>query len=128
MGEEQARGDLVGKAAQVGVRPGGQDQAGDALIDITRRTCNGRLTAAEALGQHVSLIASPGDEQGQLDALNQLLSREEEKIDLSKARRLLGFTGATLPTAERLCLLTRRQRIEPERSLQGLADVADVDT
>jgi len=25
------------------------DQAGDALIDITRRTCNGRLTAAEAL-------------------------------------------------------------------------------
>jgi (2R)-sulfolactate sulfo-lyase subunit beta len=26
------------------------DQAGDALIDITRRTCNGRLTAAEALG------------------------------------------------------------------------------
>ncbi len=26
------------------------DQAGDALIDIMRRTCNGRLTAAEALG------------------------------------------------------------------------------
>ncbi|MBM3569008.1 MAG: D-galactarate dehydratase [Alphaproteobacteria bacterium] len=26
------------------------DQAGDALIDITIRTCNGRLTAAEALG------------------------------------------------------------------------------
>ena len=26
------------------------DQAGDALIEITRRTCNGRLTAAEALG------------------------------------------------------------------------------
>ncbi|MBI2978776.1 MAG: UxaA family hydrolase [Rhodospirillales bacterium] len=26
------------------------DQAGDALIDITMRTCNGRLTAAEALG------------------------------------------------------------------------------
>ncbi len=26
------------------------DQAGDALIDITRRTCNGRLTAAESLG------------------------------------------------------------------------------
>lgn len=26
------------------------DQAGDALIDITRRTCNGRFTAAEALG------------------------------------------------------------------------------
>ncbi|MEQ8604787.1 MAG: UxaA family hydrolase [Marivibrio sp.] len=25
------------------------DQAGDALIDVTRRTCNGRLTAAEAL-------------------------------------------------------------------------------
>jgi (2R)-sulfolactate sulfo-lyase subunit beta len=25
------------------------DQAGDALIDITKRTCNGRLTAAEAL-------------------------------------------------------------------------------
>jgi (2R)-sulfolactate sulfo-lyase subunit beta len=25
------------------------DQAGDALIDITLRTCNGRLTAAEAL-------------------------------------------------------------------------------
>ena len=25
------------------------DEAGDALIDITRRTCNGRLTAAEAL-------------------------------------------------------------------------------
>lgn len=27
----------------------GLDEAGDALIDITRRTCNGRLTAAEAL-------------------------------------------------------------------------------
>ena len=26
------------------------DDAGDALIDITLRTCNGRLTAAEALG------------------------------------------------------------------------------
>ncbi|MFQ5764108.1 MAG: UxaA family hydrolase [Rhodospirillales bacterium] len=26
------------------------DQAGDALIDVTVRTCNGRLTAAEALG------------------------------------------------------------------------------
>ena len=26
------------------------DQAGDALIEMTRRTCNGRLTAAEALG------------------------------------------------------------------------------
>jgi (2R)-sulfolactate sulfo-lyase subunit beta len=26
------------------------DQAGDALIDVTLRTCNGRLTAAEALG------------------------------------------------------------------------------
>ncbi len=26
------------------------DQAGDALIDIMRRTCNGRVTAAEALG------------------------------------------------------------------------------
>ena len=27
------------------------DQAGDGLIDITMRTCNGRLTAAEGLGQ-----------------------------------------------------------------------------
>jgi len=26
------------------------DQAGDKLIDIAIRTCNGRLTAAEALG------------------------------------------------------------------------------
>jgi (2R)-sulfolactate sulfo-lyase subunit beta len=26
------------------------DQAGDALIDMVLRTCNGRLTAAEALG------------------------------------------------------------------------------
>ena len=26
------------------------DQAGDALIDMVIRTCNGRLTAAEALG------------------------------------------------------------------------------
>ena len=26
------------------------DQAGDALIDITIKTCNGRLTCAEALG------------------------------------------------------------------------------
>jgi (2R)-sulfolactate sulfo-lyase subunit beta len=26
------------------------DQAGDALIDVMLRTCNGRLTAAEALG------------------------------------------------------------------------------
>ncbi len=26
------------------------DEAGDALIDMTIRTCNGRLTAAEALG------------------------------------------------------------------------------
>jgi (2R)-sulfolactate sulfo-lyase subunit beta len=26
------------------------DQAGDALIDMVVRTCNGRLTAAEALG------------------------------------------------------------------------------
>ena len=26
------------------------DQAGDALIDVMIRTCNGRLTAAEALG------------------------------------------------------------------------------
>jgi (2R)-sulfolactate sulfo-lyase subunit beta len=26
------------------------DQAGDALIDMIRRTANGRLTAAEALG------------------------------------------------------------------------------
>jgi (2R)-sulfolactate sulfo-lyase subunit beta len=26
------------------------DQAGDALIDITLRTCNGRLTCAETLG------------------------------------------------------------------------------
>jgi (2R)-sulfolactate sulfo-lyase subunit beta len=26
------------------------DQAGDALIDMVVRTCNGRITAAEALG------------------------------------------------------------------------------
>ncbi len=26
------------------------DEAGDALIDVMIRTCNGRLTAAEALG------------------------------------------------------------------------------
>ena len=26
------------------------DQAGDALIDLTIRTCNGRLTCAETLG------------------------------------------------------------------------------
>ena len=26
------------------------DEAGDRLIDITLRTCNGRLTCAEALG------------------------------------------------------------------------------
>ena len=32
------------------------DQAGDALIDITLRTCNGRLTAAEALGHREFVI------------------------------------------------------------------------
>ncbi|MCL1940229.1 MAG: UxaA family hydrolase, partial [Desulfovibrionaceae bacterium] len=28
------------------------DQAGDALLDMMFRTCNGRLTAAEALGHN----------------------------------------------------------------------------
>ena len=32
------------------------DQAGDRLIDIALRTCNGRLTAAEALGHNEFVI------------------------------------------------------------------------